>query len=68
MAAPTGGVMQNITALARGLIFHSMEYVRNKILTLGNDSRCLGEIQQFESLLWTVSSVFSVSSVNKVEK
>jgi hypothetical protein len=41
-----------------------MEYDTKQNLTGGTDSRCLGEIRQFESPLLPVLSGFSVNSVS----
>jgi len=64
MVAPTCSVMYYMTDIVLGLLSSFMEYEPKQIQTWGCDSRCLGEVWQFESPLLCVWSVSSVSSVN----
>ena len=67
MVTPTRFVMHCMTVVAQGLISRCMDYVPKQNLTCGTNSRCLGEIQQFESPLLPVYSVLSVNSVSILE-
>ena len=61
---PINIVMHSTTIVAPGSIEHSMKYEPKPIPTWGSNSRCLGEIWQFESPLLVVWGILSVPSVN----
>jgi len=62
--APTLFCTHYMTAVAQGFILLSLESEQKQILTWGSNSRCHGEIRQFQSPslpVWTDLSVTSVS-------
>jgi hypothetical protein len=49
MVEPIHWVLHHMTVVAGAMILQYMEYGTKKIPTSGSDSKCLGEIWQYES-------------------